>query len=209
MSSSPSTTLTKRATLSTTPLWPGLKAFPIWTSAHARSKLAGMTARHQTAGSHMWITSRIRVRPKAPWRDKRVCPTGGTVPHARKSNSRRWIGHLSTCSCCGNFVKLCSFWCTEVLLLLFQDNFVGVPYVVLSAEHTVLNQKHDAATAWVEDVTRSSFKICLREMQNFDGLHKDIKVVRTFFTTPSQPNRYLNSTPNFSRLWLGKKSIPV
>ena len=63
------------------------------------------------------------------------------------------------------------------LLFRFQNQFSSEPNVVLSAEHMVLKQKHDAATVWVEDVTTSSFKICLRELQNFDGLHKDVRVV--------------------------------
>ena len=63
------------------------------------------------------------------------------------------------------------------LLFHFQKQFSSEPSVVLSAEHMVLKQKHDAVTVWVEDVTTTSFKICLRELQNFDGLHKDIRVV--------------------------------
>ena len=30
---------------------------------------------------------------------------------------------------------------------------------------------------WLEDVSASSFKICLREFQNFAGVHDDISVV--------------------------------
>jgi len=36
---------------------------------------------------------------------------------------------------------------------------------------------HDAASVWLEDVSASSFKICLRELQNFAGVHDDISVV--------------------------------
>jgi hypothetical protein len=49
--------------------------------------------------------------------------------------------------------------------------------VVVAAQHGVLGQKHDAATTWVEDVTNTSFRICLRELQDFDGLHRDVSVV--------------------------------
>ena len=30
---------------------------------------------------------------------------------------------------------------------------------------------------WVEDLTEDSFKICLREVKIFDGLHKGITIV--------------------------------
>ena len=61
--------------------------------------------------------------------------------------------------------------------LLFQSNEIPSPHVLVTAEHTVVGQKHDAATVWVEDVNRNTFKICSREMQNFDGLHEDIRLV--------------------------------
>ena len=38
-------------------------------------------------------------------------------------------------------------------------------------------KEYDAALIWTEDVTKDSFKACLREMQNFDGKHEDIDVV--------------------------------
>ena len=40
--------------------------------------------------------------------------------------------------------------------------------------------KHDAATVWVEDASTKSFRICLRELQDFDGLHENIRVVNNF-----------------------------
>ena len=48
----------------------------------------------------------------------------------------------------------------------------------MTAEHMNIDLKHDAATVWVEDVFTSSFRICLRELQDFDGLHENIRVVR-------------------------------
>ena len=55
--------------------------------------------------------------------------------------------------------------------------FTKAPFVFLTAEHSVLGQKHDAATLWVENVNSKGFEACLREMQNFDGLHENITVV--------------------------------
>jgi hypothetical protein len=51
--------------------------------------------------------------------------------------------------------------------------------VLVTAEHHRRSLKHDAASLWLEDVTSSSFKVCLRELQNFDGPHQDIYVVST------------------------------
>ena len=63
------------------------------------------------------------------------------------------------------------------LFLLFQGRFKETPAVLLTAKHSTLKRKRDAATLWTEDVTKTSFQICIRELQNFDGLHKDISVV--------------------------------
>jgi hypothetical protein len=49
--------------------------------------------------------------------------------------------------------------------------------VLVTAEHYRRSLKHDAASIWLEDVTSSSFKVCMRELQNFDGPHQDIYVV--------------------------------
>ncbi|KAJ7393392.1 hypothetical protein OS493_006364 [Desmophyllum pertusum] len=58
----------------------------------------------------------------------------------------------------------------------YTTTFSTVPYVLLTAEHNVLGQKHDAATVWVENPKKDGFTACLREMQNFDGLHENIIV---------------------------------
>ena len=49
--------------------------------------------------------------------------------------------------------------------------------MLVTAEHYRRSLKHDAASLWLEDVTSSSFKVCMRELQNFDGPHQDIFVV--------------------------------
>ena len=49
--------------------------------------------------------------------------------------------------------------------------------MLVTAEHTKRNVKHDATTVWVENIRMNTFKVCVRELQNFDGQHKDIKVV--------------------------------
>ena len=65
----------------------------------------------------------------------------------------------------------------KLYLLIFQGKFSQPPYILVSKEHTFLGRKHDAATVWGEDVESTKFTLCLREMQNFDGLHERIVVV--------------------------------
>ena len=48
----------------------------------------------------------------------------------------------------------------------------------MTSEHRRIGKEYDAALIWTEDVTKDSFKVCLRELQNFDGKHEDISVVK-------------------------------
>ena len=59
-----------------------------------------------------------------------------------------------------------------------QEKFTEPPYILATAEHMSTGVKHDAATVWIEDSSIRSFRICLRELQDFDGLHDNIRVVR-------------------------------
>ena len=51
----------------------------------------------------------------------------------------------------------------------------------MTAEHLRTGKEYDASLIWAEDPNTDSFKVCLREMQNFDEKHEDITVVRTPF----------------------------
>jgi len=70
-------------------------------------------------------------------------------------------------------------WFSQIfaLFLSFQDKFAEAPVVLVTSEHLRTGKEYDAALIWTEDVTKDSFKACLREMQNFDGKHDDISVV--------------------------------
>ncbi|XP_031570080.1 uncharacterized protein LOC116304478 [Actinia tenebrosa] len=57
-----------------------------------------------------------------------------------------------------------------------KDKFTSVPTVIVTAEHISAAFKHDAANLWLENVNQTSFEVCLRELQNFDGLHENIHV---------------------------------
>ena len=61
----------------------------------------------------------------------------------------------------------------------FQGKFAEAPIVLVTSEHLRTGKEYDAALIWIEDVTKDSVKVCLREMQNFDGRHQDITVVRS------------------------------
>ena len=58
-----------------------------------------------------------------------------------------------------------------------QGTYSNPPTVFVTAKHHRKGLKHDAASVWLEDVSAASFKICLRELQNFAGVHEEIPVV--------------------------------
>ncbi len=82
-----------------------------------------------------------------------------------------------------------------VRVFFIQGKFSSIPSVFVTSVHYHAGLKRDAASVWVEDVTQSSFKICLRELQNYAGLHKDVYVVsRAFFSYLNLPEvRYLHT----------------
>ena len=85
------------------------------------------------------------------------------------------------------------FW--QTYSLFHQGNFTEAPVVLVTSEHLKTGQEYDAALIWTEDVTNSSFQVCLRELQNFDGKHEDISVVcvrsktRGIFIAPKRKER--------------------
>ena len=58
-----------------------------------------------------------------------------------------------------------------------QGKFSVIPSVFVTATHYRVGLKRDAASVWIEDVTESSFKVCLRELQNYAGSHDDVYTV--------------------------------
>ena len=78
------------------------------------------------------------------------------------------------------FIYLCLF--------SMQGKFSVTPSIFVTAAHHHAGLKRDAASVWIEDVTQSSFKVCLRELQNYAGSHEDIHVVSV--TTSTKQNLY-------------------
>ena len=75
------------------------------------------------------------------------------------------------------FANLMHCYINGVLVFNFQGKFFSSPTVFATAEHYRSSMKHDAAPLWLEDLSASFFKICIRELQNFAGVHDDISVV--------------------------------
>ena len=75
-------------------------------------------------------------------------------------------------------------------LFSIQGKFSVIPSVFVTAAHYRAGLKRDAASVWIEDVTQSSFKVCLRELQNYAGSHDDVYTVNvyTFLYSPSTSN---------------------
>ncbi|XP_074621554.1 uncharacterized protein LOC141880073 [Acropora palmata] len=68
-----------------------------------------------------------------------------------------------------------------------QAKFSTAPTILVTANHVSISNKHDAASLWVENATSSFFFICLRELQNYDGLHEDIFVTWMAFGKIHRP----------------------
>ena len=72
-------------------------------------------------------------------------------------------------------------WSQLVFCSFFiQGKFSVIPSVFVTAAHYRAGLKRDAASVWIEDVTQSSFKICLRELQNYAGSHDDVYTVSVY-----------------------------
>ena len=65
----------------------------------------------------------------------------------------------------------------NILLCYLQRKFSVKPSVFVTSKHYNPGLKRDAASVWIEDVTKSSCTVCMRELQNYAGSHRDIFVV--------------------------------
>ena len=70
-----------------------------------------------------------------------------------------------------HFIRITIFLC------YLQGKFLVKPSVFVTSKHYNPGLKRDAASVWIEDVTKSSCKVCMRELQNYAGSHRDIFVV--------------------------------
>ena len=58
-----------------------------------------------------------------------------------------------------------------------QQSLNPAPEVFVTPIHRVPKERKDAASVWSQDITQDGFKIMLREVTNFSGKHKLIRVV--------------------------------
>ncbi|CAH3186612.1 unnamed protein product, partial [Porites evermanni] len=65
--------------------------------------------------------------------------------------------------------------------------FSKEPSVFVTVAHHHAGLKRDAASIWLEDISLSSFKLCLRELQNYAGSHEDIYVNWLAFPSLHKP----------------------
>ncbi|PFX12031.1 Aggrecan core protein [Stylophora pistillata] len=77
--------------------------------------------------------------------------------------------------------------CNPCQLSSLRDKFKALPVVLVTSDHQRSGKDHDAALIWAEDVSKDSFKACLRELQNFDGIHQDIYVTWMAFAKLHKP----------------------
>ena len=62
-------------------------------------------------------------------------------------------------------------------LFSYLKRFATPPILLATPSHQFPERPQDAMAVWVEELTEDSFKICLREVKIFDGLHKGISIV--------------------------------
>ncbi|RMX49928.1 hypothetical protein pdam_00025809, partial [Pocillopora damicornis] len=95
-----------------------------------------------------------------------------------------------------------------IKISLPTDKFAATPIILVTADHVTSAYKHDAASLWVENATRSTFYICLRELQNYDGLHEDILVVCTNSTSVNSSSSVTLYSKNHKfRNWMAFEEI--
>ncbi|CAH3133263.1 unnamed protein product [Porites lobata] len=108
-----------------------------------------------------------RANVSIDWIAYQGAPVGGVTGEVRMS--QWWTG--TTCKT----VKFPSV------------NFSKEPSVFVTVAHHHAGLKRDAASIWLEDISLSSFKLCLRELQNYAGSHEDIYVNWLAFLSLHKP----------------------
>ncbi|CAH3176026.1 unnamed protein product [Porites lobata] len=73
-------------------------------------------------------------------------------------------------------VRMSQWWTGTTCKTVNFPSFSKEPSVFVTAAHHHAGLKRDAASIWLEDISLSSFKLCLRELQNYAGSHEDIYV---------------------------------
>ena len=88
------------------------------------------------------------------------------------------------------------------LCAISQGKFSVKPSVFVTSKHYNPGLKRNAASVWIDDLTKSSCKVCMRELQNYAGSHRDIFVVSMvyrYFKCQTWIMHWAAKVPN---LWL-------
>jgi hypothetical protein len=64
---------------------------------------------------------------------------------------------------------------------LFQA-FYTTPKILLSVQHSGSTERKDVMSFWAEDVTEIHFRVCVREMVSFSGIHDNLYLVSILFS---------------------------
>ena len=92
-------------------------------------------------------------------------------------------------------------------IVFLKGKYTISPTILVTAEHHRAHLRHDAATVWLENVSARSFKICIRELQNFAGVHDDISVVSLY--CKSRDNRlFYTNTLTFTYCTMSYSFLP-
>ena len=70
---------------------------------------------------------------------------------------------------------------------------MSTPTILVTPSHQFPGKPQDAMAVWIDDTSKESFKLCLRETRIFDGLHQNIKIVSNLLTIVSYLRYRLNS----------------
>ncbi|CAH3179090.1 unnamed protein product [Porites evermanni] len=84
-------------------------------------------------------------------------------------------------------VRMSQWWTGTTCKTVNFPSFSKEPSVFVTVAHHHAGLKRDAASVWLEDISQSSFKICLRELQNYAGSHEDVYVNWLAFSSLHKP----------------------
>ncbi|XP_044179849.1 uncharacterized protein LOC122961271 isoform X2 [Acropora millepora] len=84
-------------------------------------------------------------------------------------------------------VRMSQWWTGTTCKAVNFPSFSKEPSVFVTVAHHHAGLKRDAASIWLENISLSSFKLCLRELQNYAGSHEDIYVNWLAFLSLHKP----------------------
>lgn len=129
-----------------------------------------------SCGTSNFHTNIYYVRPNSKWRPIWVFrPPKPQAAHSLGFLSKNL--HLSRDATGGTALTTVFF--LTLLPSSCQQSLHPAPEVFVTPIHRFPKERKNAASVWSEDVTSAGFKIYLREVTNFSGGHKHIRVVST------------------------------